>query len=181
MEKTGSSESTSRYTRHATDGTVLVPAGVTVTRPLTGDTWSGTGAGRPHAAATSAHAAAAITTRRFDLQPICPPCRATPSAMGGRYPHQCQPNMLGYGLTSPLTFADQPLPSPVSSCDASPAPSEVSRGPGRRTAGHGACRFTCPDVQSLFIGQPAGSGGRLTEPCLWLSMGTGPREGPIKT
>src|SRR6516162_5082379 len=47
MEKTGSSESTSRYTRHTTDGTVLVPAGVTVTRPLTGDTWSGTGAGRP--------------------------------------------------------------------------------------------------------------------------------------
>src|SRR5262249_36608208 len=127
MEKAGSSESTSRYTRHTTDGTALVPAGVTVTRPLTGDTWPGTGADRPHAAATSAHAAAAMTRRRFDLQPICPPCRATPSAMGGRSPCQCQPHTLGYGLPPPLTFADQPLPSPVSSCDASPAPREMSR------------------------------------------------------
>src|SRR6185436_20956497 len=60
----GSSELTSRYTAHTIDGTVLVPAGVDVTRPLVGEMLPDVDepalpADRPHAAASSAHAATA--------------------------------------------------------------------------------------------------------------------------
>src|SRR5215467_12085961 len=71
----GSSEITSRLVAQTTEDTGLTPGGVIAARPLTGETASG--AGRPHAAATTAHAAVTATTiHRFDFLLIRPPRRS---------------------------------------------------------------------------------------------------------
>src|SRR5262249_7563991 len=65
----------------------------------------------------------------------------------------------------------------AASCDASPAPREVSRGRAGELQAMAPASSPAQTCSAGFIRQSAGSGGRLTKRCRWLSMGTGPRGG----
>src|SRR5262249_27027422 len=84
----GSSEITSRLVAQTTDDTGLLPAWVLATRPCTGETWPAPGGGRPHAVASSAHAAmTAVVTHGIGRQPIASPRYRPLFRLGGT--HRC--------------------------------------------------------------------------------------------